>query len=100
MDLARAVLRVRDLLNDAEGMQWDRPPRVKPRDDDGPSAGQGGHSDPTASTALNDRRLALRGAVRDAEVALAGAVAVLRRSEDGLASALDEFVEEIGRAHV
>lgn len=71
---ASAALRLASALGRAEEVQWQPSPVPRPREDT-TERSRGGHSDPTATTATDPRRLALRAAVVSAEVALEKALA-------------------------
>lgn len=66
---AHAERRIRLLLTAAYECQW-RTPGATSASDDVARRSKGGHSDPTPEVALDERRLALRHAVRHAEAAL------------------------------
>jgi hypothetical protein len=61
--------KIRLLLTAAYGYQW-QTPGASSAAEDVARRSQGGHSDPTSEIALDERRLALRGAVAHAERAL------------------------------
>lgn len=82
-----ASLRLGVLLNQSNDAQWEASPRPKPREDTAQRA-KGGHGDPTADIVLDDRRLALREAVKDAEQSLKMHLAALRIAEENLEAAL------------
>lgn len=66
---AESTLRLASVMHEAEAVQWSPSLTPKPREDTTERA-KGGHGDPVVSTVLDPRRLAVRAAVIDAELAL------------------------------
>lgn len=79
-DFCRAALTLRALLAEAGDAQWKPSHTPRPRDDTDERS-KGGHGDPTLATVVDDRRLALRAAVIEAEGAFDEAA--LRMSDAG-----------------
>ena len=82
-----ANLRVRQLLADSREAQW-RPGKSPVPKEDTTERSKGLVNDPTATTVLDPRRVALRGATLEAERALSLAARTLRVAEARLAAAL------------
>lgn len=89
-DGSDAFVRLSFLVSSAEELQWERAPKVKPRDDVDRKAA-GGHGDPTGDIALDPRRLELRQAVEDAALALDGATLAARTAHASLSAALESY---------
>lgn len=89
--LARAVSEactdLASVAEEAAEFQWRAAPIPRPRDDTSERA-KGGHSDPTSTIALDDRRLALRaailGALRDLDKARSRASAAAAHVREAL----------------
>lgn len=90
---AGEVVKLAALLIDARELQWSAAPVPKPRDDTDRKA-TGGHGDPTADTALDDRRLALRRACRDAEEELQRLAAAAEQARAALSDSLEHWKGE------
>lgn len=82
-----ANLRVRQLLADSREAQW-RPGKSPVPKEDTTERSKGLVNDPTATSVLDPRRVALRGATLEAERALSLAAHTLRVAEARLAAAL------------
>lgn len=79
---AETFLRLVRTLGQAEAIQWDAAPVPRPQGD--ARRAIGGHGDPTADTALDGRRLAVRDAIRQARRAIRDLLAALRYLEQAL----------------
>lgn len=91
--LAKLVLRLALLRNDADTAQWEPAPVPKARDDTSERA-KGGYSNPTALTVLDGRRLALRESVQETDQAAAEALALLSPIYARLAASLASWSGE------
>jgi hypothetical protein len=80
-----------DLIDEAAARQWEASPVPKPREDTTERSSGGRPSDPTADTALDARRLAVRATLLAAEPVLRDAAVALRGSRLALARAIDRF---------
>lgn len=87
-----ANLRVRQLLADSREAQW-RPGKSPVPKEDTTERSKGLVNDPTATTVLDPRRVALRAATLEAEKALSNADRTLRVAEARLAAALAQSGE-------
>lgn len=76
---AKEALLLAQSLATTREIQWEAAPVPKPREDTTQRA-SGGHGDPTADIVGDPRRLAVRDAVRAAELALTRAADELRRA--------------------
>lgn len=100
-DLARllaehrsAATELASLLADADAVQWDAAPILRPRDEGG--SGSGTISDPTSAVASDARRLAVRHRVEAAGDALTKSTQTLRAARANLARSLDEWAGHAG----
>lgn len=71
-------------------LQWEAAPQVREREVDRAASG-GGHGDPTASVVLDDRRLAVRAALKEAELALKRSCHVIRMAEVAVTKSIDSW---------
>jgi len=97
LDLARAVRRLASgalvlarTTADAQAVQWDASPVPRPRDDTSERA-KGGHSDPTPLVTFDDRRLAVREAVKGAVRALDAAAQAAEEANRAVEEALESW---------
>jgi len=89
-EAATVALETASLLEAAEEIQWKPSPSPAARFDTSERA-LGGIQDPTAATALDERRLALRDAVQKAEAALRDATSTLATRRGALQAAIDAW---------
>lgn len=90
-DTAAAFLRLTQALGEAEAVQWDPAARRPQARDDTTERSKGGHGDPTADVALDERRLALRDAVEEARLRLQIAATGVSAADRHLREALDAW---------
>lgn len=89
-----ALLLAQSLATTSE-IQWEAAPVPKPREDTTQRA-SGGHGDPTADIVTDPRRLAVRDAVRAAELALTRAADELRRARVNVDRSVEAWNGETG----
>jgi len=87
---AEEALRLASLLGQADEIQWQPSPTPKPREDT-TERSKGGHGDPTASIVADDRRLAVRAAVLQAEAAIEKATVDVQGASARLEHAIDRW---------
>lgn len=87
---AATIIRVRSLLKSAEEAQW-QSGRTITAADDTTERSKGMVGDPTFSTAADTRRLELRAAVVEAEIALEKAGKTLQAAERHLSDAIEKW---------
>jgi hypothetical protein len=86
-EISSEALSLALILSEAQEVQWKAAPVPKPREDT-TERSSGGHSDPTALAAVDDRRLAVREAVDAAERELVSAVEKMGDARAELARAV------------
>lgn len=82
---------MQDEIGEAEARQWEASPVPKPREDTTQRSSGGRPSDPTADTALDPRRLAVRETLLAVEPVLRDAAVALRGSRLALSRAVARF---------
>lgn len=92
--VAEEALELASLLDRAQGVQWSPAPIPRPRVDT-TERSRGGHGDPTADIALDDRRLAVRAAVVSAEVALEKAVREMTAAQSAVRRSLARYYGDL-----
>ena len=93
-EFATSALLLASALGRAEAVQWQPAPTPKPREDT-TERSRGIHSDPTAQTATDPRRLALRAAVVTAELALAATATAAEDARIGVEVALRNYYGDL-----
>lgn len=88
--LADMSLKVALARNAAEEAQWERSHTPKPREDTTERA-KGGHGDPTGDIVMDERRLALREAVKLADAVVLDALDTLNTTRLNLLNALADW---------
>ena len=89
--LAEEIRALARRLDAAVAVQWQAPPVPRPRDDTTERSKGAPPSNPTADTALDDRRLALRSAVRGGQQSIRLATASVPAATSRLDAALVAF---------
>lgn len=86
--VGKDAIEVLELLIESQDLQWQRPRTAAPGEGPAP---RGVHGDPTANTALDGRRLAVRDARRQALEELVKAYSGLSDARANLASAIERW---------
>lgn len=89
-ELLDASVKAARALDAAKAVQWEKSPVPSSRED-APSRSLGGYSNPTADTALDTRRLAVREAVELTEEVLHTAARELRSRAEALIEAVERW---------
>jgi len=88
--IVEEALKLSAVLEAADDIQWQPSPVPRPRDDT-TERSRGGHSDPTLTTVLDDRRLKLRDEVRRSSWSLGELLRKVREYRTALEDAVDHW---------
>ena len=89
--LAGEIRSLARLLDAALEIQWQAPPIVAARDDTAERSKGSAPNNPTADVTLDDRRLAVRSAIRSGQQSIRLAQASVRSAATALGGALDAW---------